>query len=67
VLIPALRTVGNIVTGDDLQTQVMLISVILFTYVYVVLFLQTMKAVILGCCKLAMVSSQFLGNLTMCP
>lgn len=22
VLIPALRTVGNIVTGDDLQTQV---------------------------------------------
>ncbi len=23
VLIPALRTVGNIVTGDDLQTQVM--------------------------------------------
>jgi importin subunit alpha-6/7 len=24
VLIPALRTVGNIVTGDDLQTQVKL-------------------------------------------
>jgi len=23
VLIPALRTVGNIVTGDDMQTQVM--------------------------------------------
>lgn len=23
VLIPALRTVGNIVTGDDLQTQVL--------------------------------------------
>lgn len=26
VLIPALRTVGNIVTGDDLQTQVWTIS-----------------------------------------
>lgn len=26
VLIPALRTVGNIVTGDDLQTQVELHS-----------------------------------------
>jgi len=25
VLIPALRTVGNIVTGDDLQTQVCLL------------------------------------------
>lgn len=25
VLIPALRTVGNIVTGDDLQTQVLLV------------------------------------------
>lgn len=24
VLIPALRTVGNIVTGDDMQTQVLL-------------------------------------------
>lgn len=26
VLIPALRTVGNIVTGDDIQTQVTIIS-----------------------------------------
>jgi len=25
VLIPALRTVGNIVTGDDMQTQVLVI------------------------------------------
>jgi hypothetical protein len=37
VLIPALRTVGNIVTGDDMQTQV-LSSIIsrssLFSYTY---------------------------------
>lgn len=28
VLIPALRTVGNIVTGDDVQTQVRFCSVL---------------------------------------
>ncbi len=29
VLVPALRTVGNIVTGNDMQTQVSLVSVLL--------------------------------------
>jgi hypothetical protein len=47
VLIPALRTVGNIVTGDDMQTQVnsigkldLLFNVFIFcTLMYIILLL----------------------------
>lgn len=40
VLIPALRTVGNIVTGDDNQTQVLTPYILLYpTYSYFVSFL----------------------------
>jgi importin subunit alpha-1 len=37
VLIPALRTVGNIVTGDDMQTQVNILIHLVHFYLYIIL------------------------------
>jgi hypothetical protein len=54
VLIPALRTVGNIVTGDDLQTQVKLndesIFLMYFFFVLVCVLLLNECVFSAACC-----------------
>ena len=55
VLIPALRTVGNIVTGDDMQTQVLVIP--LFSYLSLPFTIPRLFILLFGSSSMVLVTS----------